>query len=164
MLEADAESERREIVERYEVLVGTDNPGQVVNQFISDYTFYRDLSLRGSTRFIVPGIEFNDRGGTIRRDDLQIQLTPKERNLFRFFLANLGIILQRSVITNITHIRSGRSVDTHLCRLREKIDELGDPPFFLIRTVRGIGYKAHLLEQVTQGNFNFGPEGVSSTE
>lgn len=77
------------------------------------------------------------------RKDEEIDLTSKEFDLLKLFMKNVGKIYSREELLNIIwgfdHTGDGRTVDVHVRRLREKIeDEPSDPKY--IHTKWGIGY------------------------
>jgi two-component system, OmpR family, response regulator len=76
------------------------------------------------------------RGGTT------IELQPREYQLLEYLMAHTGSIITRTMLLEEIwdfHFDPGTNiVETHICRLRAKIDRGGDPP--LIRTIRGAGY------------------------
>ena len=75
-------------------------------------------------------------------------LTPKENELLKYFAAHPGIVISRETLleaiwdidpdSDITT----RSVDTHVARLRQKIEENPAVPKFLT-TAHGAGYRFH---------------------
>ena len=79
---------------------------------------------------------------TVRRGDREIELLPLEFKLLEFLLMHVGQLVTRAMLleqvwgfhfdprTNI--------VETHISRIRGKIDEPGEPS--MITTVRGSGY------------------------
>ncbi|MDR0386882.1 MAG: response regulator transcription factor [Treponema sp.] len=74
--------------------------------------------------------------------DEEVSLTLKEFDLLVYLLANTGMALSRDQILNAVWGYDGeaetRTVDTHILTLRSKLGAAGS----LIRTVRGVGYKA----------------------
>jgi DNA-binding response OmpR family regulator len=74
-------------------------------------------------------------------DDRSVDLTGKEFDLLTFFLENTGRVLTREQLLDrvwgMTYPGGTRTVDVHVAQLRRKLDR---PE--LIRTVRGVGYKA----------------------
>jgi DNA-binding response OmpR family regulator len=74
-------------------------------------------------------------------DDQPVELTGKEFDLLAYFLENPGKVLTREQLLDrvwgITYPGGTRTVDVHVAQLRRKLDR---PE--LIRTVRGVGYKA----------------------
>lgn len=73
-----------------------------------------------------------------------ITLTPKEFELLRFLMRNVGRVLTRDVLLDKVwdYEFSGdtRIVDVHISRLRDKIELDPKSPIY-IETVRGIGYR-----------------------
>jgi two-component system OmpR family response regulator len=82
----------------------------------------------------------NEETWEVWRGDTQIELTPTEFNLLRFFLLNPNRVLsKRQILLNVWHYDFGGDpnvVETYVSYLRKKLD-LGSP---LIQTVRGVGY------------------------
>ena len=74
-------------------------------------------------------------------DEQPVELTGKEFDLLAYFLENPGTVLTREQLLDrvwgMTYPGGTRTVDVHVAQLRRK---LGRPE--LIRTVRGVGYKA----------------------
>ena len=75
-----------------------------------------------------------------------ISLSPKEYDLLLYLVKNKGIALSREkLLDNIwgySYDGDLRTVDTHIKRLREKLNEKAD----LVATVRGSGYKFEVKE------------------
>ena len=73
-----------------------------------------------------------------------VELTPKEFDLLRLFAANPGRVFPRKYllekIWNYSYEGYDRTIDSHINRLRAKIEENPDNPQ-LVLTVWGIGYK-----------------------
>jgi len=74
----------------------------------------------------------------------QVELTPKEFDLLRLFVANPGRVFPRKYllekIWDYSYEGYDRTIDSHINRLRAKIEENPDNPQ-LVLTVWGIGYK-----------------------
>lgn len=79
---------------------------------------------------------------SVRRGDTPIELQPREQRLLEELLLNAGRILTRTMLLERVwefHFDPGTNiVESHMSRLRAKIDRGGDPP--LIHTIRGAGY------------------------
>ena len=91
--------------------------------------------------------------GTLRIDPVrrevtiaerQVELTPKEFDLLRLFAGNPGRVFPRKYllekIWDYSYEGYDRTIDSHINRLRSKIEENPDNPQ-LVLTVWGIGYK-----------------------
>ena len=78
----------------------------------------------------------------VMRGSTRIDLQPREFELLEFLMAHAGSIVTRAMLLEEIwdfHFEPGTNiVETHICRLRAKIDRGGDAP--LIRTIRGAGY------------------------
>jgi two-component system OmpR family response regulator len=79
---------------------------------------------------------------TVRRGDHDVDLQPREFEILELLLLNAGRIVTRTMLLEQIwnfHFDPGTNiVETHISRIRSKLDRGGDPP--LIHTVRGAGY------------------------
>jgi DNA-binding response OmpR family regulator len=80
----------------------------------------------------------------VRLGDRLIDLTAKEFDLLRLLMSHPNQVFTRDFllehIWGYEYVGSTRTVDMHLSRLREKIEDDPDAPRFIV-TVRGVGYK-----------------------
>lgn len=80
----------------------------------------------------------------VRRDGEDIDLQPREFAILELLLLNGGRAVTRAMLLEQIwdfHFDPGTNiVETHISRIRGKIDRGGDPP--LIHTIRGVGYVA----------------------
>lgn len=87
------------------------------------------------------GLVINDKAHEVYIDNKEIELTPKEYDLLKFFVTNNNIALSREqLLTNVwgyDFCGDDRTVDTHVKTLRNNLGKYRS----LIKTVRGIGYK-----------------------
>ncbi len=71
-----------------------------------------------------------------------VELTLKEYNLLHLFLSNKGQVFTRKQLMDKVwgdnYVGESRTIDMHIKTLRQKLGEGGD----LIKTIRGVGYKA----------------------
>ena len=78
---------------------------------------------------------------TIKIDNKQINVTPKEFEILKYFINNKKIAISREQLLNkiwgYDFYGDDRTVDTHIKMLRNNLGRYRD----LIITVRGIGYK-----------------------
>ena len=76
--------------------------------------------------------------------DRQVELTPKEFELLRLFASNPGRVFPRKYllekIWDYSYEGYDRTIDSHINRLRAKIEENPENPQMVL-TVWGIGYK-----------------------
>jgi len=80
----------------------------------------------------------------LHRSGQLIPMTPQEFKMLRFFLNNQERAISRTELLNEVwgyhHYPTTRTVDTHILRLRQKLEQdPTDPVHF--RTVHGTGYK-----------------------
>jgi two-component system phosphate regulon response regulator PhoB len=80
-------------------------------------------------------------------DEREIELTSTEFKLLEFFLMHPGTAWSREQLLREVwgeqHFVTPRTVDVHIRRLREQIEEKPDDPSWLV-TVRGFGYRFEL--------------------
>jgi len=80
---------------------------------------------------------------SVTRGGTPIDLQPREYQLLEYLLAHAGSVITRTMLLEEIwgfHFDPGTNiVETHICRIRAKIDRGGDPP--LIDTLRGVGYR-----------------------
>ena len=73
-----------------------------------------------------------------------LELTPKEFEIVRYFAARPRVVVSRDALLNTvwgyTSAPNTRTVDTHIVKLRQKIEDTPSVPKHLL-TVHGVGYK-----------------------
>lgn len=77
-------------------------------------------------------------------NDQEVKFTLKEFDIMHYLMKSPGRIVTREELLEqvwgFDYIGDTRTVDTHINRLRDKIDKYGGDSQF-IKTVRGVGYK-----------------------
>ena len=95
------------------------------------------------TDLAVGDLWMDPRSRTVTRAGKQIQLQPREFRLLEFLMRHAGQVVTRTMLLENVwdyHFDPQTNViDSHLSKLRRKIDSGFDPP--LLHTVRGAGYK-----------------------
>jgi DNA-binding response OmpR family regulator len=95
----------------------------------------------------VAGLEFDPVRRRARRDDRELNLSPKETVLLELLMRNAGQIVTRAMIAEVVwgsgYNDFSNLIEVFVNRLRQKIGD-GGPP--LIATVRGVGYSMRRLE------------------
>ncbi|MBN2384941.1 response regulator [bacterium] len=80
---------------------------------------------------------------TVIRAGRQLELTGAEFELLTFLIKNKGIVLSRNrlldVLSGRDYLPFDRSIDVHISRLRQKIEDDPKKPHY-IKTVWGVGY------------------------
>lgn len=88
------------------------------------------------------GLEMDVMRRTVARDGRRIELQPREFRLLEYLLRNAGRVVTRTMLLEQVwdfHFDPQTSVvETHISRLRGKVDRGFDKP--LLHTVRGAGY------------------------
>ena len=111
----------------------------------------RALLRRSQGDEMVSGNEISARGITLNEDTHvaqgdkgAIDLTPREFELLACLMRNAGKVVSREDLLhdawNWEFITETKTVDTHIKRLRDKIESAGYDPK-LVETVRGYGYR-----------------------
>lgn len=94
------------------------------------------------TSLVVADLTLDRLRRVVRRGDAVIELQPREFRLLEELMLNAGRIVTRTMLLERVwdfHFDPGTNiVETHVSRIRAKIDRGGDAP--LIHTVRGAGY------------------------
>jgi len=100
------------------------------------------ISMQSSNNniIILSDLKVNIQEKSARIGNLTLQLSPKEYDLLEYMSMNPNIVLSRdSLLNNVwgyDYFGDTRTVDTHIKRLREKLDTMS----YIIKTVRGKGY------------------------
>ena len=98
-------------------------------------------SFQQTTILNVADVELNLLTLAVTRNGEKILLQPQELKLLEYFMRNSGTVLSRQMLLkDVWHmdfpVRTN-IVETHICRLREKLGQDSQP---LIHTIRGSGY------------------------
>ena len=116
-----------ELIARIEAVLRRTTKG---NESIDDYQF-DDVTLNFK-RFEAT------KGGT------GLDLSPREFRIMKFLIEHRGEVVSRDQLLNsvwsYNSFPSTRTVDTHIAKLRQKIEHTPNTPKYLI-TIHGIGYK-----------------------
>jgi two-component system OmpR family response regulator len=98
--------------------------------------------LEAETVLRIGGLEMDVLRRVVTRDGRRIELQPREFRLLEYLLRNAGRVVTRTMLLEKVwdfHFDPQTSVvETHISRLRGKIDKGFDVP--LLHTVRGAGY------------------------
>ena len=96
------------------------------------------------TRIVLGDVEVIPEEGIVRRDGEELSLTKTEFRLLCEMAAAPGRVFSREVLLEqvwgYTYLGDGKLVDTHIHRLRSKIEPDPANPAHVV-TVRGLGYK-----------------------
>ncbi len=86
----------------------------------------------------------------VRKDGVLVELKPKEFELLKLMATNPGKVFSRDYLLEqlwgYDYMGDTRTVDVHMRRLRQKIEDNPSEPRQL-KTVHGVGYKFHYDEE-----------------
>jgi two-component system alkaline phosphatase synthesis response regulator PhoP len=89
-------------------------------------------------------VEVDTRSCQVSRAGKTLECSTKEFDLLKYFLSHRGETLSRDrlleEVWGYEHFPTTRTVDTHILRLRQKVEAKPDDPRFIL-TVHGTGYK-----------------------
>ena len=107
----------------------------------------RTRNLESQKIFSMGKILLDDERHAVYVDEKNIELTYKEYELLRLFMANHGIVLTRNMIMQkvwgTDFEGESRTVDMHIKTLRQKLLDEGG----CIKTVRNVGYVMELKDE-----------------
>lgn len=110
----------------------------------------------------VSGIELDTGARVATCNHVALELTNAEFDLLRALLESPGRILTREYLTEIVLGRAftpfDRSLDTHVCRLRRKLDDAANLGY-RIKTIRAVGYQLAIQSTDASGQSQRGPSG-----
>lgn len=124
----------RELVARVKAILRRASPEeQVQNEAVLNY----------------PGLVINQSSREVRADGREATLTPKEFDLLWYLAKNPGKVFTReqllTAVWGYDYYGDLRTVDTHIKRLREKVERDGAAP--RVKTIWGVGYKFEVHEK-----------------
>jgi two-component system alkaline phosphatase synthesis response regulator PhoP len=98
----------------------------------------------GPERYVLGSVTLDFKRLEAQRDGRAVDLTPREFGLLRFFICHEGEVLSRDKLLDAVWGYSSspltRTVDTHIAKLRKKIEENPNDPRHIV-TVHRVGYK-----------------------
>ncbi|MCR3921974.1 MAG: response regulator transcription factor [Firmicutes bacterium] len=94
----------------------------------------------------IPGLNINQTSREVHVGDREVTLTPKEFDLLWFMSKNPGKVFTReqllTAVWGYDYYGDLRTVDTHIKRLREKVEREGpEITTYHVKTIWGVGYK-----------------------
>lgn len=89
------------------------------------------------------GVVIDEEARSVKKDGEEVTLTIKEYDLILFLMKNAGKVYSRENLLNLVwgydYIGDPRTVDVHIRRLREKLEDNPSEPRYIL-TKWGIGY------------------------
>ncbi len=96
--------------------------------------------------FIYKGLKIDFKGYTIKVDNKEISVTPKEFEILSYLIKNKNVAISREnlleAIWGYDFFGDDRTIDTHIKMLRNSLGKYRD----IIHTVRGVGYKFEIKD------------------
>lgn len=87
------------------------------------------------------GIEVDEESHMVKIDGKEKELNPKEYELLLYFIKNVNKVITRETLLRVIwdedYFGDTRTVDTHISRLRNKLEDYNK----YLKTIRGFGYK-----------------------
>ena len=107
----------------------------------------RDRFQTAKSVYIYADLYLDTAANRLLKNDAEIDLTPIEYSLLKMFMENPGRTLKRDQLLNAIwgedYFGDTKTLDVHIRRLREKIEERPSEPKY-IKTVWGSGYRWQL--------------------
>jgi two-component system alkaline phosphatase synthesis response regulator PhoP len=98
----------------------------------------------GPSRYVVGNVTLDFQRLEAHRDGAALDLTPREFGLLRFFICHEGEVLSRDKLLDAVWGYAAspltRTVDTHIAKLRKKIEHNPNDPRHIL-TIHRVGYK-----------------------
>ncbi len=104
----------------------------------------KSVSEDSSKKLIFKNLEMDLETRRVTVDDVEIELTPTEFKILEILMRKPGVVFSRNdlidQVMGYEYEGYGRTLDSHIARLRSKIEIDGKNPEYII-TVFGVGYK-----------------------
>lgn len=111
----------------------------------SSATAYLSKSDAASNNIVFPHLVIEHDAHRVTADGQEVSLTPKEYELLHYLSSSPDKVFSREVLLkdvwNYDFFGDLRTVDTHVKRLREKLNKVSPGASAMITTVWGVGYK-----------------------
>jgi DNA-binding response OmpR family regulator len=94
------------------------------------------------------GIALDNSAQKVYKNNCELDLTPREFSIMKLFMEKPGVALSRDEILNYiwgdNYFGDTKTVDVHIRRLREKIEDVPSDPK-VIETIWGFGYRLRTM-------------------
>ncbi|MFZ3588593.1 response regulator transcription factor [Bacillus sp. DJP31] len=116
----------------------------------STKTLYLHTETNTKDVLVFPHLTIDNDAHRVTADGLEVGLTPKEYELLFFLAKSPDKVFDREqLLKEVWHYEffgDLRTVDTHVKRLREKLNKVSETSAKMIITVWGVGYKFEVVE------------------
>lgn len=115
-----------------------------IKALVRRYVEYSELKTKSKNTLDFKQLIIDAEQRTVYKDNLELQLTKTEFDLLYLLAVNKGQTLSRETIFsklwNDEYIPDDRSINSHIQRLRRKIEDNPENPRYIL-TIRNVGYK-----------------------
>ncbi|QPC46736.1 response regulator transcription factor [Mangrovibacillus cuniculi] len=129
----------REVILRVKALLRRTNSATLVNP-----------EPRAKDVLVFPHLTIDNDAHRVTADGVEVSLTPKEYELLHFLAKTPDKVFDREnllkEVWQYEFFGDLRTVDTHVKRLREKLNKVSEPAAKMIVTVWGVGYKFEVVQ------------------
>lgn len=129
----------REVILRVKALLRRTNSSALVNP-----------EPRAKDVLVFPHLTIDNDAHRVTADGIEVSLTPKEYELLHFLAKTPDKVFDREnllkEVWQYEFFGDLRTVDTHVKRLREKLNKVSEPAAKMIVTVWGVGYKFEVVQ------------------
>jgi two-component system, OmpR family, response regulator ResD len=117
----------------------------------SSHTAYMQTDTTTKDVIVFPHITIDNDAHRVLADGKEVSLTPKEYELLYFLAKSPDKVFDREqLLKEVWHYEyfgDLRTVDTHVKRLREKLNKVSEQAAKMIVTVWGVGYKFEVVNE-----------------
>ncbi|WP_141433377.1 response regulator transcription factor [Bacillus sp. 03113] len=117
----------------------------------SSQTTYLQTDTTTKDVIVFPHLMIDHDAHRVLADGIEVSLTPKEYELLYFLGKSPDRVFDREqLLKEVWHYEffgDLRTVDTHVKRLREKLNKVSEPAARMIVTVWGVGYKFEVVHE-----------------
>lgn len=111
----------------------------------SSATAYLSKEVNSTNNIVIPHLMIEHDAHRVTADGQEVSLTPKEYELLHYLAVSPDKVFSREDLLkdvwNYEFFGDLRTVDTHVKRLREKLNKVSPEAAAMITTVWGVGYK-----------------------
>ncbi|WP_054949566.1 response regulator transcription factor [Numidum massiliense] len=117
----------------------------------SSTTAYLSMEPNASNTIVFPDLTIDHDAHRVTAGGHEVNLTPKEYELLHYLAQSPDKVFSREQLLkdvwNYEFFGDLRTVDTHIKRLREKLNKVSPPTASMIATVWGVGYKLEVPKE-----------------
>lgn len=127
------------------------SPGEVIARIHAILRRLNNTNINNNNLFEIYNLKINLDTFSTLIDNIEVSLTKKEFEILWILATNQNNVFTREklldTIWGYDYFGDNRTVDSHIKRLRSKIDEYPHPKW-QISTIWGVGYKFEIIENI----------------